>query len=323
MIEGVTQIYALHDSPKHKWTAADIPSQAGKLAIVTGATSGLGFETALALARAGADIVVAARNERQARWAVSAIRPNAPAALVRYERLDLASLAAIDDFTRRIENLERPVDLLVNNAGVMALPKRQVTVDGFELQFGTNYLGHFALTARLMPLLRRGRDPRVVQVSSVSHRLASIHFDDLQLEQRYSPLKAYSQSKLAMLMFAFELQRKSDVGRWGVLSVAAHPGYARTDLFSKGPGAKSLLHRFHTSVGNIFSHSAKAGALPLLYAATAHKARPGAYYGPKGALELAGPLGVAGIGKQAKDLLAADRLWNVSTDLARISWPLN
>ncbi|HEY6487577.1 MAG: SDR family oxidoreductase [Terracidiphilus sp.] len=304
-----------------KWSAADIPSQAGKLAVVTGATSGLGFEVAIALAQANADVIVAGRNESQGRWAVGKIRPLAPAALVRFEKLDLANLSSVADFGRRIERMERPVDLLVNNAGVMALPRRQVSVDGFEMQLATNYLGHFALTGHLLPLLRRGRATRIVQVSSLSHRLAAIDFEDLHLEHRYSPIKAYGQSKLAMLLFAFELQRRSDAGRWQLMSLAAHPGYARTPLFEKGPGVTSLIYRIHRKLGGLLGHSAASGALPLLYAATSTKVRPGDYYGPQGALELAGPSGVAGVGRRAQDRELAHQLWETSERLTGVAWP--
>ena len=273
------------------------------------------------MAQAGADVIVAGRDESQGRWAVAKIRPLAPSALVRFEKLDLASLAAVADFASRVERIERPVDLLVNNAGVLGLPRRQVTVDGFEMQLGTNYLGHFALTAHLLPLLRRGRDPRVVQVSSLTHHLAKIDFEDLHLERGYRPIKAYGRSKLAVLLFTLELQRRSESGRWRLLSVAAHPGYARTSLFEKGPGAHSLIHRIHKSLSGIFGHSAAAGAIPLLYAATAPRVRPGEYYGPQGALELAGPSGVAGVAKKAQDRELARRLWDVSVELTGVSWP--
>jgi NAD(P)-dependent dehydrogenase (short-subunit alcohol dehydrogenase family) len=245
----------------------------------------------------------------------------APSALVRFEKLDLANLAAVADFAYRVERMERPVDLLVNNAGVLALPRRQVTVDGFEMQLGTNYLGHFALTAHLLPLLRRGRDARVVQVSSLTHHLASIDFNDFNLERGYRPIKAYGRSKLAMLLFALELQRRSDNGGWRVLSVAAHPGYARTSLFEKGPGQRSLIHRVHRSLSGVLGHSAAAGAIPLLYAATATRVRPGEYYGPQGTFELAGPSGVAGLAKKALDRDLARRLWEVSEQLTGVSWP--
>jgi NAD(P)-dependent dehydrogenase (short-subunit alcohol dehydrogenase family) len=230
-------------------------------------------------------------------------------------------MAAVSEFVSQIVKLERPVDLLVNNAAVMGLPRRQVSVDGFEMQLATNYLGHFALTAKLLPLLRRGIDPRVVQVGSLSHRMGSIHWNDLQMERRYAPVRAYNQSKLAQLMFAFELQRQSDQGRWGVLSVAAHPGYARTRLFAEGPGRRSLMHRLHQGLRVFLSHSAAAGAVPVLFAATSPKAMPGGYYGPQGAFGLAGPPGAAGISERALDYEAARKLWEVSVRLTGAEWP--
>jgi len=266
-------------------------------------------------------VIVAGRHESQGRWAVGKIRPLAPASLVRYERLDLSKLSVITDFVERIERIERPVDLLVNNAGVMALPRRLVSVDGFEMQLATNYLGHFALTAQLLPLLLRGRDTRIVQVSSLSHRWANIDPEDLHLERGYSSLKAYAQSKLAMLIFAIELQRRSDAGKWRLTSVAAHPGYARTALFERGPGSKSLIHVIHRGVGRWLAHSAAAGALPLLYAATSPKVRPGEYYGPQGPFQLSGPSGVATMSKRAKDPKLGRRLWEISEQLTGVTWP--
>src|SRR5580692_1333315 len=202
---------------------ADIPSQLGRTAVVTGATGGLGYETALVLARAGAEVVLTGRDDRKGQAAIDRIGREALGARVGYEHLDLASLASIADFAQRMQS--RPaLDMLINNAGVMALPRRQTTADGFEMQFGTNYLGHFALTARLLPLLRRTSGPRVVHVSSLAHRTASIDFSDLQGARLYAPWKAYGQSKLACLMFALELQRRSDAAGWNLVSNAAHPG---------------------------------------------------------------------------------------------------
>lgn len=281
----------------------------------------MGFEVALGLARAGSDIVIADSNEAQGRWAVEKIRRLAPSSLVRFERLDLADLEIVKTFVRRIERIERPVDLLVNLAAVFSSARRQVTTDGFEMQLGTNYLGHFALTAQLLPLLRRGRDPRVVHVGSLSHRFASINLDDLHYERRYTPVKAYSQSKLAVLLFAFELQRRSDLGRWGVPSLAAHPGYARTSPMGSGRAKGSLLSHLHKSVGRLLSHSAAAGALPVLYAAAATNACPGAYYGPKGFLELGGSPGPATLSEAARDTELAQRLWEVSERLTGVTWP--
>lgn len=279
----------------------------------------MGFQVALGLARAGSDIVIADGNEAQGRWAAEKIRPLAPSSLVRFERLDLADLSTVETFVRRIERIERPLDLLVNHAGVFSTAPRQVTADGFEMQLGVNYLGHFALTAQLLPLLRRGRDPRVVHVGSLLHRFASINLDDLHHERRYTPLKAYSQSKLAVLLFAFELQRRSDQGRWGVLSLGAHPGYSRTSPMGSGPGKGSLLSYLHKSVGRLLSHSAAAGALPVLYAAAAANARPGAYYGPKGFLELVGSTGPASLSEAVRDTELAQRLWDVSEKLTGLA----
>jgi len=223
-----------------KWTTNDIPPQKGKLAIVTG-TGGLGYETALALAAAGAETIVAGRNETKGRETIRKILALSPRAAVRFEKLDLADLASVAAFAGRMLAADRPIDILVNNAGVMTPPQRQSTVDGFELQFGTNYLGHFAMTARLLPLLR-GNGARVVQVSSGAHRMGgAIHFDDLQWERSYKPWAAYAQSKLAMVLFALELQRRSDANGWGIRSNAAHPGFARTELIANGPGADSFM----------------------------------------------------------------------------------
>src|SRR6201999_3343202 len=250
---------------------SDIPSQLGRSAVVTGATGGLGYETALALARAGAEVVLTGRDDRKGQAAIEKVEREALGARVSYARLDLASLASIADFAERMQS--RPsLDMLINNAGVMALPRRQTTADGFEMQFGTNYLGHFALTARLMPLLRRASGPRVVNVSSLAHRTGFIDFDDLQGVRIYSPWKAYGQSKLATLMFALELQRRSDAAGWNLISNAAHPGFARTNLFAGGPGGLvSLASGF---AAPLFGHSAADGARPTLFAATSPEAKP-------------------------------------------------
>src|ERR1700688_2292420 len=188
---------------------AEIPSQLGRTAVVTGATGGLGHETALALAKAGAEVILTGRDDQKGQSAIEKISREVLGARVSYEPLDLANLASIADFSQRMHS-RQSLDLLINNAGVMALQRRQTTADGFEMQFGTNYLGHFALTARLLPWLRRGHQPRVVNLSSLAHRSGRIGFDDLQGARAYVPWRAYCQSKLAMLMFALELQRRSD-----------------------------------------------------------------------------------------------------------------
>jgi NAD(P)-dependent dehydrogenase (short-subunit alcohol dehydrogenase family) len=298
------------------WSIKDMPSQQGKLAVVTGANSGLGYETALALASAGAEVIVAARSADKGHQAVARICARVPSANVRFDALDLASLASVAAFSRGLVAAEKPLDLLINNAGVMALAKRQLTVDGFEMQFGTNYLGHYALTAQLLPLLRRAPAPRVVNLSSIAHRTGRIDFDDLQGERRYKPWKAYQQSKLAMLMFALELQRRSDAHRWGLMSNAAHPGFARTQLMANGPGDNLLA----TLVMPLVSHSAAAGALPTLYAATSPDAKPSGYYGPNGIFELKGAVAPSKIMPQALDRAVASRLWDVSAKLTGVTF---
>jgi NAD(P)-dependent dehydrogenase (short-subunit alcohol dehydrogenase family) len=311
---------SLGDISMTGWSTADIPSLNGKTAVITGATGGLGYETALALAGAGAAVVLTGRNEAKGLHALQAIRSQFPNAGIVYENLDLANLASVADFSKRFAAAHASLDLLVNNAGVMALPQRQVTSDGFEMQFGTNYLGHYALTAHLLPQLRRGNQPRVVNLSSLTHRWGVIHFDDLQGARSYSPQKAYSQSKLAMLMFALELQRRSDAAGWGLMSNAAHPGYARTDLIANGPGASGLLWQLNKALRPFVSQSAADGALPTLFAATSPEAKAAGYYGPDGFYELKGPPVPAKIMPQAKDGAVAARLWDVSATLTGVSF---
>jgi NAD(P)-dependent dehydrogenase (short-subunit alcohol dehydrogenase family) len=301
------------------WTIADIPSQAGKLAVVTGATGGLGYQTALGLAQAETEVVLTGRNDAKGREAISKIRRQLPDAKISFEALDLANLASVADFAQRFATTHASLDLLVNNAGVMALPTRQTTDDGFETQFGTNYLGHYALTAQLLPLLRSAHQPRVVNLSSIAHRTGFIHFSDLQGERLYSPWKAYNQSKLAMLMFALELQRRSDAAGWNLMSNAAHPGWARTDLFANGPGF-GLISFASQLAAPLFSQSAESGALPTLFAATSPQAEGGGYYGPNGLNELKGPPAPARIMPQARDKAGAGKLWDVSQQLTGVSF---
>jgi NAD(P)-dependent dehydrogenase (short-subunit alcohol dehydrogenase family) len=302
------------------WSTAEIPPLNGRTAVITGATGGLGYETALALAGAGAAVVLTGRSEAKGRLALQAIRDRFPDARIAYENLDLAQLASVADFAARFAAGHASLDLLINNAGVMALPVRQTTADGFEMQFGTNYLGHYALTAHLLALLRRGDRPRVVNLSSLAHRSGAIDFGDLQSAPSYRPWKAYCQSKLAMLMFALELQRRSDAAGWGLLSNAAHPGFARTELIANGPGAHGLLWRINRLFQPYISQSAAEGALPTLFAATSPHAKPSGYYGPDGFYELKGPPAPAKIMPQANDAAAAARLWDVSAELTGVSF---
>ncbi len=308
------------------WSTRDIPPQKGRQVVITGATGGLGYETALALAGAGADVMLTGRNGAKGAAALAAIRAAHPDASVAYADLDVASLASVQAFAERFMAEKGVLDLLINNAGVMSPPTRHVTQDGFELQFAANYLGHFALTAQLLPALRWGQWPRVVNLSSGAHRIqAAIHFDDLDWTRRYSPWQAYAQSKLAMLMFAIELQRRSDAEGWRLMSNAAHPGFALTGLQSAGPGLglnrPSAFERLSGLIGPLVAQSAAAGALPTLFAATSTEARPAGYYGPQGFMELKGPVGEAIISADARDPALAARLWAVSEKLTGVRWP--
>jgi NAD(P)-dependent dehydrogenase (short-subunit alcohol dehydrogenase family) len=300
-----------------KWTVADIPTLKGKLAVVTGANSGIGWHTALELARAGGEVILTARTEAKGRDAVERIRRELPQAGVRYELLDLASLRSVRTFAAKIGN-EAKLDLLVNNAGVMAVPRRELTEDGFERQFGTNFLGHFALTGLLLPALFRAASPRVTTVSSGAANMGirKINFDDLHWEKSYGPWKAYCQSKLADLMFALELGRRSAAAGAGLLSDAAHPGYARTNLQTAGPersasGPEKIL-------AWVVSQDAAHGALPTLRAAVAQDAVSGNYYAPDRMFQLKGDPVLVPIPKPAQDQATARRLWDVAETLTGV-----
>ncbi len=303
------------------WTTADIPEQTGKLAVITGATGGLGLETALALAGAGAEIVLAGRTPSKGQAAEALIRNRHPAANLRFENLDLASLASVSSFADRLLAAGRPIDILINNAGVMAIPKRETTQDGFEKQFGTNYLSHVALTAKLLPLLKAA-NARIVQLSSVAHRSGQIRLDDLNYDQGYKPWPVYSQTKLAMLMFAIELDRRSKAKAWGLTSVAAHPGIARTDLVANGPalGGNILERNVLPIMVNLIGHSAAAGALPTLMAATMPSVNGGAYFGPAHLNEFRGPPGPAKVSRQALASDVAAKLWAASEKLTGVTF---
>jgi NAD(P)-dependent dehydrogenase (short-subunit alcohol dehydrogenase family) len=292
--------------------------------VVTGANSGIGLETARSLAIAGADVVLAVRNAEKGSQAADDIQSTAPRATVTIGALDLASLSSIEGFAKQLLADGRPIDLLVNNAGIMAVPKRHTTEDGFELQLGTNHLGHFALTGRLLPLLRAASGPRVTTVSSVAHRMGSISFEDLDLERGYRGWKAYSQSKLANLLFASELQRRSTREGWGILSNAAHPGSTRTNLQSTGP---NMGTNRSTSFVDLpmrlpgMSQDAVQGALPSLYAATSPDAVGGEYYGPSGFMEITGTgVTTATRSKRARSEADASRLWQVSETLTGVRY---
>lgn len=301
-----------------RWTTQDIPPQYGRTAVVTG-TGGLGYEDALALTRAGCEVIVAGRDPRKGADAVRRIRSEVSPAKVSFEQLDLASLASVSAFAERVGKQHSKLDLLINNAGVMVPPQRQLTSDGFELQLGTNYLGHFALTAYLLPLLLKGEDPRVISLSSVAARDGVINFEDLNSEHGYKAMPVYSQSKLACLMFAIELQRRSDAASWGISSIAAHPGISRTDLLHNGPGRWSVHSMLRSALPFLFQPAAQ-GALPTLFAATSPKAKGGAYYGPDKMSEVRGFPAPAKIPSQALDKTASARLWQISQVLTDVDF---
>lgn len=303
------------------WTTANIPPQYGKLALVTGANSGIGFHAALELARAGFEVILAARSQEKGREAVERIRRELPQVKVRAETLDLASLQSIRAFAAKLE--EQPkLDLLINNAGVMALPTRELTEDGFERQLGVNFLGHFALTALLVPVLLRARTPRVTTVSSVAAnmRMKRINFDDLQAEHTYTPLTAYSQSKLADLMFALEFSRRLVKKNYSILSNAAHPGYALTNLFTSGPGKP--IGKWQKLAFKIIGQDAAHGALPLLRAAIDIDADPASYYGPDRFFHFKGDPVPVPVPKPAQNEAATKKLWETAESLTRVYFPL-
>ncbi|MEE2848750.1 MAG: oxidoreductase [Pseudomonadota bacterium] len=300
------------------WTTRNIPPQNGRTAIVTGA-GGLGFEDALELARAGADVILASRNPDKGAISVDRIRREVPSAKIRFEALDLADLNSIDRFAKRLSGRLSKLDILINNAGVMRPVRRMETDDGFELQLGTNHLGHFALTGRLMPLLKATAGSRVVTLSSVAARQGTIDFDDLQASHKaYDSMAVYAQSKLACLMFALELQRRSTALRWGVTSLGAHPGLSSTELLDNAPGAGRRVPLIYRIVRAVMMQSPSQGALPTLYAATDPEATPGGYYGPNGLAETRGRPGEARIPAAALDLGAAARLWSASEELTGV-----
>lgn len=293
-----------------KWTADQIPSQAGRSAVITG-TGGLGYEDALALARAGAEVILAGRNRSKGEESVAAIRAAMPGARVSFGQVDLASLASIAEFGARLRAERTGLDLLINNAGVMVPPVRQVTADGFELQIGTNYLGHFALTAQLLPLLKATPGARVISLGSVAARGGVMDLADLNAEASYLPMPVYARSKLACVMFALELQRRSAAGGWGITSIAAHPGVSRTDLLHNAPGKRSLTGLARSWLWFLFQPAAQ-GALPTLFAATAPGAVPGGYYGPHALRETRGYPVPAALPKGAEDSALAAGLWEKS-----------
>lgn len=300
------------------WTSRDIPSLAGRSVVVTG-TGGIGYETALALAGAGADVILAGRNTSSGRDAVARIQSSRPTGNVVFEALDLANLSSVKAFGQRLATQRQSLDVLVNNAGVMAPPDKRTTSDGFELQFGTNFLGHFALTAHLLQLLAKGDNPRVVSLGSVAANSGAIDFDNLNAERAYKPMVNYGQSKLACVMFAFEFQRRSEASGWGIDGIAAHPGISRSELIPNSASPWHLSTLIRTYLPFLFQPVAR-GALSSLYAATSPDARPGGYYGPDRLGETRGHPAPAKIVEQARDKDVARRLWDAAEAMTGVNF---
>ncbi|NGM68239.1 SDR family NAD(P)-dependent oxidoreductase [Natronolimnobius sp. AArcel1] len=304
------------------WTAADIPDQTGRTVVITGANSGIGLEATRELARNGATVIMACRSLERGEEAAQDVREEILAADIRVEACDLASLESIRSFADRLES---DIDVLLNNAGVMAIPRSE-TDDGFETQFGVNHLGHFALTGLLLENLglENGRDSRVVTVSSGVHEQGEIAFDDLQSEQSYNQWNAYAQSKLANVLFAYELERRLLTADAQVSSIAVHPGYANTQLQFRGPTKReSRLELAAMKLLNgVVAQSSAMGALPLLYGATVPDIEGGAYYGPGGLLNMRGTPERQGSSDRSYDRETAQRLWDVSSELTDVHYDL-
>jgi NAD(P)-dependent dehydrogenase (short-subunit alcohol dehydrogenase family) len=294
-----------------KWTLDNMPDLSGRVAIVTGANTGIGFETAAALAATNATVVMACRNRQKAEAAMQKIRQRTPEAKLEFLELDLASLASVDRFAEAFRASHDRLDLLINNAGVM-IPPFGTTEDGFELQLGCNHLGHFALTGRLLDLLEATEGARVVNVSSMAHRQGKMDFDNLNAEKGYSAMPAYGQSKLANLLFTFELQRRLEAKGSKVVATAAHPGWTGTDL-QRHSGFIRFLNLF-------FAQPPPMGALPTLRAATDSLAEGGDYFGPKGFYEMRGYPVRVGTTEAARNELDARRLWEASEELTGVSF---
>lgn len=300
------------------WSAADMPSLLGRTAVVTGGNSGLGFETALALAQHGATVVIACRDRGRCRAAEERIRRSVEMARVEPALLDLADLDSVHAFAEDFRAHHEQLDVLVNNAGVMAPPCRLTTTQGFELQFGTNHLAHFALTGLLLPSLMRTAGARIVTVSSFAHESGRIDFDDLQRERRYTPYGAYGQSKLANVLFMLELDRRLRRARAGPLSVGVHPGFVSTSLQATGPFlcTKKLSAWLVLAAVRLIGQSARVGAEPQLFAATAPGVEGGDYFGPR--YRICGHPVPSTMAPQARDEAVAARLWDISKQLTGV-----
>lgn len=303
----------------YRWTAANVPEQHGRTAVITGANTGIGFQTAAVLADRGAHVVLAVRDIDKGENAMSRIGTRSPHASLAVQQLDLASLDSVHEAADALAATHPKVDLLINNAGVMFTPKG-CTRDGFELQFGINHLGHFALTGLLLERMMRVDGSRVVTISSLGHRVRSaIDFEDLQMQRAYDPVAAYGRSKLANLLFTYELQRRLAATGSETIAVAAHPGGSRTELARQSPGQIRLGF---TVFAPLLFQSAQMGALPPLRAATDPDARGAAYYGPGGSGELRGHPRLVQSSAPSRDEFLQRRLWKASEELTAISYPV-
>ena len=307
------------------WTVADMPRLNGRTVIVTGANSGLGYCTALALANSGADVTLAVRSVERGEAAARTIRASVTSATVSVASLDLADLTSIRAFAQRFSS-EHPsgLDLLINNAGIMAVPK-STTADGFEMQFGTNHLGHVALTGLLLPALVAVPGSRVVTVSSFAHRMGKMNFADLMGARSYRAWGAYGQSKLANLLFTAELQRRLSLAAMHVKAMSAHPGYANTNLQTAvaRKAGRTLQARMTQSFNNLAAQSAQSGALPTLFAATAPGLPGDSFVGPDGFMQLRGHPVLVDRSAAARDMEAAATLWQVSEQLTAVHYPFD
>jgi NAD(P)-dependent dehydrogenase (short-subunit alcohol dehydrogenase family) len=302
------------------WSISDIPDQKGKVFVVTGSNSGIGLEAAEALAGRGAHVIMACRSAGKAKEAEDRIKAKHLEARIDVRALDLSSLARIRAFAEQLTKDHEAIDVLVNNAGIMAVP-RALTADGFEMQIGTNHLGHFALTGLLLPVLAKAKSARIVTVSSTVHRTGRIAFDDLMGEKRYEKWGAYMQSKLANLLFMYELHRRLPSAHPTIASLSCHPGYAATNLQTVGPKIERSWTSAIFETGNaLVAQSAAAGALPTLRAATDPSARSGEFYGPRGPLALWGAPVIETTAARARDEAAARRLWQMSAELTGVRY---
>jgi len=308
-------VHEHNGSQRH--SAANFPPETGKLAVITCSTNGIGFEIALALARAGADVVLTGRQTSEGHEALARIRPMAPHALVRFERLDISTMNSVGDFANRLLEAGRPVDLLINNANTLVLQNRQQTGDGFELHLATNFLGHFALTSRLLPLLRASKQAKVVQLTSTGRHHGEIQLLDLQLQGEYTPLRAYSQSKLAMMIFAVELQRRSDEHGWGITGTSAQPIGTHAAMLANATEVTPSMSWYRRALGLLPNQAAGREAGGVVENMLAKIPEPPA----KSLAELIGPPAPEAVDMRVLDPVMAKKLWDVAMQLTGVNWP--